>query len=1401
MTMPPPLIAAIALTATIVVLRRAARTSLGARRVLARGVLLASLVGLVLTSCGREVTAPGGESLRLARGVSFLAQFPPAFANLQSVSSLVPFARVRVVFRHADGSVALDTVVDFSSSGPDQVSVSFMLHLSPTAPPSGEPMALTLDYQNAAGETVFHGGPTPLVVVPSLPGSPAPTPVQVPVSYSGTGSNAAGVRIAPRSLTVAAGDNFTFTASAVDASGAVLSNTPMVWSSLDPTVATIANVSAGAGSALLARGPARIVVQLLTGQADTVTLTVQPKLAAIASISGSGQAGAGGATLPQPVVVKTTATDGLPLAGVSVTFAASAGGSVGAATVVTNASGLAQTTWQLAPALGAQSLTATATGLSAPVTFTATSTSGPPAKLAISTQPLDGTAGALLPPVEVKVVDAAGNPTTYSGAVTMALGAAPSGAAVIGTTTVNAAGGIATFSALRIRKAGIGYTFVASAPSLTGVNTAAFNVAAAPGFALAVGGGSGQGGQVGSLLPAPISVLVTDSCGNPAPGATINFSVPAGDGSVSPASAVTGADGTAATRWTLGQTTGFRIMTAAGAGLTPSAINVGASVAPLVQLQFVQQPVSATAGLLISPAITVRALNAAGATDTLFTGSVTVAFQSNVAGATLAGTLTKAAVRGVATFNDLRVRKAGTGYTVGASASGYGSATSAAFNITAGPAATITVASGNAQSGPTSTALTNPIVALVSDSTGNPLSGVTVTWATSGGTVSPGSGLTNASGLASATWTLGPSGGAQSATATVSPLPSATFTVTASAPPSTYSKTWTGATSTDWSTATNWSPAGVPTSSDSTLIPVVTNQPVLSALTSIGKLTVNGGATVNLNGFVLDIYGNVDSQGSITGSTGSFILVQSPVTVSGNFTAPSMFLPGGASLSGNTTITSNSLQMTGYLTTLAFNSHTLTVVGNATMALHMVNANDSLVVTGTFTANSGLSPSATDLTAGTIVVGGDFVQQGMYQTFPARGTHKVVMKGSTAQHIKFFVSTNRFSHFNDLVIDNAAGVSMDSVNYDNGGGSMYGGINEVGRHLTILNGTLTGTRGSYVRIGGTLTDAVGGRVTVPRVYFDSSATPLSSTTTTLSAPKVYFNAPVTAVLGANLTVNGDVTLTGNDTLKLNSHTVNVTGAFSAALCCTYGQVIMNNAADVLNVTGPISLAQYGSAGTFTAGVISAGAGFDGSFMQASGTHKLVLKGLGRNSLSMSSTDSTTGSYLNDLEIANTALDTVAIGASIYVKGMFTKTTSGATVVYQPTGQGRLHVNGINVTQPVSFIRVPLYIVGGGPVTAFGNATFKDDWYYTSDDPGAGGTQMWHLAIIRGGTGSYTFDGLTFDNVTPAPSPPNPRGNPWGFVNVQGPSGLNVNLTTATPSSTLGLAKSIASGGAALSWLP
>src|SRR5262249_10310236 len=118
------------------------------------------------------------------------------------------------------------------------------------------------------------------------------------------------------------------------------------------------------------------------------------------------------------------------------------------------------------------------------------------------------------------------------------------------------------------------------------------------------------------------------------------------------------------------------------AGSITGSSSVTVSPAAASQLAFGQQPTNVGPGATITPAVTVRVLDPYG---NLVTGDntdqVTVALGNNPGGATLGGTTTVTVSGGVATFADLSVSQAGSGYTLTASAAGLAGATSASFNV------------------------------------------------------------------------------------------------------------------------------------------------------------------------------------------------------------------------------------------------------------------------------------------------------------------------------------------------------------------------------------------------------------------------------------------------------------------------------------------------------------------------------------------------------------------------------------------------------------------------------------------------------------------------------------------------------------------------------------------------
>jgi hypothetical protein len=96
----------------------------------------------------------------------------------------------------------------------------------------------------------------------------------------------------------------------------------------------------------------------------------------------------------------------------------------------------------------------------------------------------------------------------------------------------------------------------------------------------------------------------------------------------------------------------------------------------------------------------------------------------------------------------------------------------------------VTAVSGNSQFAVVGSAAANPLVVLVTDQNGSPLAATPVTWAVSsgGGTVANALSTSDASGIATMTYTAGPRTGAATVVATVAQLWTTSFTIYIEAP-------------------------------------------------------------------------------------------------------------------------------------------------------------------------------------------------------------------------------------------------------------------------------------------------------------------------------------------------------------------------------------------------------------------------------------------------------------------------------------------------------------------------------------------------------------------------------------------------------------------------------------------
>jgi hypothetical protein len=200
---------------------------------------------------------------------------------------------------------------------------------------------------------------------------------------------------------------------------------------------------------------------------------------------------------------------------------------------------------------------------------------------------------------------------------------------------------------------------------------------------------------------------------------------------------------------------GYTLQASSGALSVAGSASFSVAGGSAARLAFLQLPSSATAGQAITPPVLVAAVDAFGNTATGFTGAVSIALGANPAGGTLTGTLSHNAVNGVATFADLSLDKAGSGYRVTASAAGLSDTTSSQFAVTAGSvfATQSTVAVSPATLTASNGASAATVTVTAKDAFGNPVPGVTVVLAASGtgNTVTQPAGPTDVNGVATGT--------------------------------------------------------------------------------------------------------------------------------------------------------------------------------------------------------------------------------------------------------------------------------------------------------------------------------------------------------------------------------------------------------------------------------------------------------------------------------------------------------------------------------------------------------------------------------------------------------------------------------------------------------------------------
>ncbi len=496
--------------------------------------------------------------------------------------------------------------------------------------------------------------------------------------------------------------------------------------------------------------------------------------------------------------------------------------------------------------------------------------------------------------------------------------------------------------------------------------------------------GGGQSGAAGLALTQPFVARVRAADGLGVQGVPVNFEVLTGGGTLSRLVDTTDVNGDARAVLTVGTVPGAQSARAVVPSLGGATVSFAATAVAgaATNLVFGVAPSNVSSGAIMVPAVTVRARDQFGNDAASFVGSVTLALLNNPLGAVLGGTLTRTAVAGVATLNDLALSGLGTGITIRATSGALTAATSTAFNVTVGPAASLAFSVQ-----PPATSSGSPFVVAVAarDAGGNTVPTFTSAIAVaiganpSAGTLSGVTTLNAVAGSASfAGLSIDNVGAGYTLVATQVGLTSATsvpFTVGSPAGVN----AWVNATGGNWSTPGNWSLGTVPTATDIVWIrqsgtytvtldaPATVGRMLVGGTSGTQTLAISGTSTLTMTDSVL-----VAANGAVAVSGGG-------IAGTGAMSVASAFTWSGGSLTGTgarvRVLAGGALAISG-TATRNFSNFALEVAGTGTW-------------TGTQTINSGSAATIRVLGGGTLSIQGDpqwlFNQGGAASVFDVQG--------------------------------------------------------------------------------------------------------------------------------------------------------------------------------------------------------------------------------------------------------------------------------------------------------------------------------------------------------------------------------------------------------------------------------
>jgi hypothetical protein len=464
----------------------------------------------------------------------------------------------------------------------------------------------------------------------------------------------------------------------------------------------------------------------------------------LAVYDGNNQASIVGQTLPSPIQVRVTDSDGTPIENKSVTWSSSSGsGSLSSCSNTTNASGYASCVWTLGTLAGNQSASASILDGAEIVNFEATGTHAAADHLVFTTQPAGATAGqAFTVQPAIAVVDLYGNLVSTgadaSAAITMSL---TSGTGTLsGTITKTATSGVAIWSDLQIDSHG-SKTITATKSDLAGSGGTPSKTVASDSFSVATNPPSTPLGLTAQARVANQIDLAWDASAGASSYVVLRGT---SSGSLSP---ITTANTNSFSDTSLAAgTTYYYAVQAVSLGGTSSATSEITAI-PLGSFSL-----TSTIGQHQGVVLTWGA--SAGATSyTIKYGTSSGAYSQTFSTSAASSTTVTGLTNGTTYYFIVE----------GHNSNGF---INASAETSLAPGLVLSLQSGDGQSGIVATTLPTTISVVLKDSANHSIAGASINWNVTGGggSLSSCSSTTNASGVASCSWTLGTTSGSSNNT-------------------------------------------------------------------------------------------------------------------------------------------------------------------------------------------------------------------------------------------------------------------------------------------------------------------------------------------------------------------------------------------------------------------------------------------------------------------------------------------------------------------------------------------------------------------------------------------------------------------------------------------------------------